>query len=190
MKCISVVVLAILISMLVSCQSEYQKLEKKELASGKIENELYLGLELGMTKKQFFTTCWNLNKKRILNNGPSELSVEYKLTLPSGKPAEMRFYPKFKDERIYEMPIEFSYDGWAPWNEELNSENLSNDVKDLFEEWYGPGFIEVSNTDKSQVAQVKVDGNRRVRIYVKHTSAVRVDIVDLNVIKDLNENPS
>jgi len=173
-----------------SCKSEYEKLEEKELSSGKKVNELFLGLELGMTKKDFFQTCWDLNKKGLLTNGPTELSVEYSPNMPSGNPAKMRFYPKFDQEKIYLMPIEFQYEGWAPWNEELKVENLRNDVIALFEEWYGPGFIEVSNEDKSKVVFVKMDGNRRIRIFKKHLSAVRVEISDLPVQKLLNQEES
>jgi len=171
---------------LLSCKTDYQKLEEEELSSGRVENELYLGLELGMTKKQFFETCWELNKQGILVNGPSELSVLYNLDMPSGKPANMHFYPKFYDDKIYMMPMEFSYDGWAPWNEDLNADKLLEDTMALFEKWHGKGFIEVSNEDRSQVAFVKMDGNRRIRIFKKHLSSVRAEIVDLPVQKKID----
>lgn len=173
---------------LFSCQSEYEKLEMKELASGKQVNELFLGLKLGMDRKSFFETCWDLNKQGKLSNGPSALSIEYKAQLASGNPAIMRFYPQFEQEKIYLMPIEFTYEGWAPWNEDLSVENLRTDVVQLFEEWYGPGFIEVTNEDKSQIVFVKIDGNRRIRIFKKHISSVRVEISDLPVEKKLKEN--
>jgi hypothetical protein len=178
--------LAILI-LLFSCKSEYEKIESRELATGKVVNELFLGLELGMTKKEFFETCWDLNKKGILSNGPTELSVQYRPTMPSGLPVQMRFYPKFEEDKIYLMPIEFSYEGWAPWNEDLSAENLRDDVVKLFEEWMGPGFFEVTNEDKTQIVWVKIDGNRRIRIFKKHISAVRVEIVDLKIQKSLRE---
>jgi hypothetical protein len=174
--------------LLFSCKTPYEKLEETELASGKEVKELFLGLELGMEKRDFFETCWKLNKEGKLTNGPSELSVEYQAEMPSGNPAKMRFYPKFEQERIYLMPIEFTYDGWAPWNEELKAEKLREDVVKLFEEWYGPGFIEVSSEDKSQIVYVKMDGNRRIRIFKKHISVVRAEISDLPVEKKLKGN--
>ena len=183
MKSASAIFLAFLISTLLSCKTEYQKLEEEALSSGKVANELYLGLELGMTKKQFFETCWELNHQGVLTNGPSELSVVYNLEMPSGNSAKMRFYPEFYEDTIYLMPIEFSYDGWAPWNKDLNADKLLEDTIDLFEKWYGEGFIEVANEDRSQVAFVKMDGNRRIRIFKKHLSSVRAEIVDLPVQK-------
>ncbi len=170
-----------------SCQSPYEKMEKRELSSGKVVNDLFLGLSLGMDRKDFFETCWALNKKGILNNGPTELSVEYSTKLPSGNPVKMRFYPKFEQEKIYLMPVEFTYEGWAPWNEELSAEKLREDVVKQFEEWYGPGFIEVTNEDKSQIVFVKIDGNRRIRVFKKHLSIVRAEISDLPTEKKLKE---
>lgn len=190
MKSASSILLVCLISILLSCKTDYQKLEENELSSGKIENELYLGLELGMSKKQFFETCWQLNQEGILNNGGGDLSVVYKLTMSSGKPATMNFYPNFYQDKVYLMPMEFSYDGWATWNEDLSAENLLKDTIALFEKWYGKGFIEVANEDRSQVAYVKMDGNRRIRIFKKHISAVRAEIVDLPVQKKLESDNS
>jgi hypothetical protein len=176
---------ALLLFLAFGCQSPYEKMEKEQLASGKVVNDIFLGLNLGMDKKDFFETCWDLNKKGLLTNGPTELSVEYRAKMPSGKTAQMRFYPKFEDEKIYLMPVEFTYEGWAPWNEDLSAEKLREDVLKLFEEWYGPGFIEVTNEDKSQIVFVKIDGNRRIRIFKKHISAVRAEISDLPTEKKL-----
>lgn len=185
LKSVNTLILALL---LFSCQSEYEKLEKKELGSGKTVNELFFGLELGMNRKAFFETCWDLNKQGKLTNGPTELSIEYKAEMPSGNPARMRFYPKFDQDKIYLMPVEFAYEGWAPWNEDLTAEKLREDVVKLFEDWYGTGFIEVTSEDKSQVVFVKMDGNRRIRIFKKHISTVRVEISDLPVEKEIKEN--
>lgn len=173
--------------LLFSCQSEYQKLEKKELSSGERVSELFLGLELGMDRKAFYDSCTNMNKSGLVKDGPTDLMVEYQPILPSGKSAKMRFYPKYEQDRIYLMQAEFSYDGWSPLNEELNVEKLRTDVVKLFEEWYGLGFIEVTNEDESQLAFVKIDGNRRIRIFKKHISAVRVEISDLPIEKKLKE---
>ncbi|MDN3205376.1 hypothetical protein [Algoriphagus sediminis] len=166
-------------------------MESRELASGKVVNDIFLGLELGMTQKSFYETCWDLNKEGILTNGPTELSVEYKADMPSGNKASMRFFPKFNEKKIYLMPVEFTYEAYAPWNEEMNSDRLLDDVKVLFEEWYGEGFIEVTDEDETKRVWVKVDGNRRIRIFKKHISVVRAEIVDLPLYKNIqSEKPS
>lgn len=189
LKSASLFALGIII-LLSSCKSEYEKIESRELASGKTVNELFLGLSLGMDKKQFYETCWDLNKEGVLSNGPGELSIQYTVDLPSGNPAKMRFYPKFEDQKIYMMQVEFTYEGWAPWNEELAVEKLREDVMGLFKEWYGPDFFEVANEDKSVIAFVKIDGNRRIRIFKKHVSTVRAEIVDLKIQKELAKDPA
>ena len=165
-------------------------MEEKELASGKIQNDLFLGLELGMDKKIFYEKCWEMNKQGILLNGPTELSIEYQVELPSALPSKMRFYPKFNQDKIYQMPVDYTYEGWAPWNEELSVEKLRTDVLALYEKWYGPGFIEVKSEDGNQVAFVKVDGNRRTRIFKKNLSTVRVEIMDLNIQHELEKDPA
>ena len=174
---------------LTACGSEYQRLEKQELASGKVVKELFLGLELGMTQTDFYDACWALNKKGMLTNGPTELSVEHSLVFPSGNKGKMRFYPKFEEGKIYLMPVEFTYDGWSPWNEALAVEALRTDVVQLLEKWYGEGFIEVTNEDKSQIAFVKMDGNRRVRVFKKTLSSVRAEISDLPIQKMVSQKP-
>jgi hypothetical protein len=176
--------------LLSSCKSEYEKVESRELASGKIVNEIFLGLELGMDKKKFYETCWDLNKEGVLTNGPGELSIEYAAELPSGNPAKMRFYPKFEDDKIYMMPVEFTYEGWAPWNEDLAVEKLREDVVAFYEQWFGPGFFEVTNEDKTQIVFVKIDGNRRIRIFKKHESIVRAEIMDLKFKKEQAKEPA
>lgn len=143
-----------------------------------------------MDKKDFYEKCWEMNKQGILVNGPTELSVEYNVEMPSAIPTKMRFYPKFEQDKIYLMPVDYSYTGWAPWNEELAVEKLRADVVALYEQWYGEGFIEVSSEDGSQLVFVKIDGNRRVRIFKKNLSTVRAEIVDLKIQKQLEENPS
>lgn len=166
-----------------SCQSEYQKMETAELSSGRKVNEIFLGLELGMTQKEFYEACWTMNNEGTLSNGPTELSVEYSTAMPSGNSAKMRFFPKFDDKKIYLMQAEFTYDSWAPWNEELSADKLLEDTRQLFEKWYGEGFIEVTDKEETRRAWVKVDGNRRIRIFKKHLSVVRAEIVDLPIIK-------
>ena len=47
-----------------STMDEYDSLVKKELSSNKKVNDIFWGINLGMTNKDFYVHCWNLNKKR------------------------------------------------------------------------------------------------------------------------------
>jgi hypothetical protein len=167
-------------------ESQYEKVKERELASGKIHNDLFLDLHFEMARKDFFSICWDHNKKGILTNGAHHLTVLYKPQMPSGKAAEMYFYPKFEDDKLFFMPIEFIYPSWFPGNEAYSNETLYKDVATLLESWYGKDFFEVTNKDKTISAKVKIDGNRLIRIFKKDISTVRVEILDLRV-KDITE---
>jgi len=167
-------------------KTEYDIIKERELSSGKIINELFLDINFGMDKKTFYTTCWEHNKKGILTNGGHALSIHYKPEMPSGKTADMYFYPQFEDDKLIFMPIEFMYPAWFPNKDEYSSTVLREDVVELLETWYGPGFFEVTNKDKSISAMVKIDGNRLIRVFKKNLKSVRVEMMDLRAI-DLND---
>lgn len=176
------------LGLLVSCnrKTEYEKVKEKEMASGEIQEDLFLGLKLGMPRKEFFEVCWEMNQEGILMNGAHELRVNYKAELPSGKKTNMFFYPKFEEEKIFLMQAEFQYLDWFPTNPAYSSENLQEDVVKYFETLYGEGFFKVENSSGTS-AMIKIDGNRLVRVYIKSLNAVRVDILDMRVrdIKDI-----
>jgi hypothetical protein len=184
----SVWILIVLMCTVLACQpkSEYDRVKERELSSGKVVEDLFLDLRFGMGRKEFFGTCWEHNKKGILTNGAHHLMVQYKPEMPSGKVADMFFYPQFEENKLYFMPMEFVYPAWFPGNEAYSNEKLFEDVVDLMGNWYGEGFFEVANKDRSIRAMVKIDGNRLIRIFKKDISSVRVEILDLRV-KDISE---
>ncbi|MGY6521033.1 MAG: hypothetical protein ACXIUD_04850 [Mongoliitalea sp.] len=168
---------------LASCtpKSEYDQVKARELKSGKVVEDLFLDLRLGMGRKDFYGTCWEHNKNGILTNGAHYLQVLYNPILPSGKVANMHFYPKFEEDHLYYMPIEILYQDWFPSNEEFSIDNLMVDVMGMLEKWYGDGFFEVSNKEKTVKAMVKVDGNRVIRVHKKNINTVKVEILDLRI---------
>jgi hypothetical protein len=186
MKRVSILIL--LIATILACQpkSEYELIKERELSSGKLVEDLFLDLRFGMGRKEFFGTCWEHNKKGILVNGAHHLMVQYKPEMPSGKEVNMFFYPKFEENKLYFMPMEFVYPSWFPGNEEFSNDKLIEDVVALMELWYGDGFFEVANKDRSIRAMVKIDGNRLIRVFKKDISTVRVEMLDLRV-KDISE---
>jgi hypothetical protein len=160
------------------------EVEKQELAKGIRNNTLFLGLNFGMTQKEFFAVCWDLNKKGTLREASGNMAAAYQLDKGElDHPAEMNFYPKYKDDKISEMPIRFHYKGWAPWNEDLQSKKLIVDVKKLMEKWYGTGGFFISPLPEGGKGIVKVDGNRRIVITIDSESEVLVMLSDLTVVK-------
>jgi hypothetical protein len=94
----------------------------------------------------------------------------------------MRFYPDFNSDTLTHMPVEFTYMAWAPWNQHLSADSLLIDVKQLLERWYGGSFIEYKN--ESVRVWARIDGNRRIRLYKKGLSTVKVEFTDVSVKRD------
>lgn len=178
-----VVIIFCFIGLLVSCQkSPYERLEANELARDVRYDSLFLGLHMGMVRKDFYGACWEMNKQGLIMQGPGNLSVQYLIDTPAVKSKMfMRFYPNFNDDKIHEMPVEFIYEAWAPWNKSLSSDSLLVDVKNLLENWYGGKFIFLENEKRNIKLWVKVDGNRRIRLYVKSLSTVKAEFLDITV---------
>ncbi len=155
----------LLVILLVGCnlKSDYQKMHEKELSSGIRQDSLFLGISFGMSDTDFYSRCAELNQQGIFRQGPQSASVEFDI-LELKYSAKMVFYPNFHKDKIYEIPATFSYNGWAPWNKHLSEDSLRVEVLELFEKWYGKGFIEVQNPGKS-TTYVKIDGNRQIEIY-------------------------
>lgn len=174
-------ILSLFLAFSCTTKSTYEEVKARELKSGKVVEDLFLDLRLGMGRKDFYGTCWEHNKNGILTNGAHYLQVLYNPVFPSGKVANMHFYPKFEEDHLYYMPIEFIYRDWFPGNEEFSIDNLMVDVMGILEKWYGDGFFEVSNKEKTVKAMVKVDGNRVIRVHKKNINTVKVEILDLRI---------
>jgi hypothetical protein len=84
-------------------RNEYSELVKKELAKEKRVDSLFLGIHFGMTSKQFYGYCWELNKKGVLTDGNNNTAVLYKIDKELKYPASMNFYPDFFENKIYSM---------------------------------------------------------------------------------------
>lgn len=156
----------------------YERRLKRELASGIRYDSLFMGLSFGMSQKEFYEHCWDMNKDSIIKQGSANMSVQYDLNEELEYPATMNFYPKFDSGKIVEMPVRFIYNGWAPWTKELSASNLAKDVKNWYEDIYGKGFITVTHPMNGD-AYTKIDGNRRITIYVENDLYVWARFTDM-----------
>ena len=161
--------------------TRYENRLKKELASGIRHDSLFMGMHLGMTDKDFYTLCWELNRDGVIRQSHSNTSVEYHPGEKLDYPSTMTFYPKFEEGKIVEMPVQFSYDGWAPWNKKYSSSQLVEDIREWYEEEYGKGFIAVTHPVKGK-AFVKIDGNRRITIYQEDDLYAWAVFTDMSVL--------
>ena len=174
-----------------SPKAKYERRLKHELASGVRNDSLFMGLYFGMPEKDFYLHCWQLNKKGLIRQGESNTTVLYEMKDELKYPASMDFYPKFNQGKICEIPVQFVYKGWAPWNKKLSSDNLQVDILKWYEKVYGDGFIEVKHPTRG-IAYVKVDGNRRITIFKKdelHVWAVFTDMLVKKGWNDTSTNP-
>ncbi|WP_153800204.1 hypothetical protein [Foetidibacter luteolus] len=166
----------------------YSKLKAEELSSGKRVDSLFFGIYFGMTDKQFYAHCWEMNKKGLFTDGENNTAVLYKLNNNQMKhPGLMNFYPEFYENKVYKMKVTFQYEAWAPWNKERFSDSLIKDVRNLYGKWYKEGnpFITVQDEKKGTI-YVKLDGNRRITIGRFDDMHVKVDYTDLLVEQQLN----
>ena len=157
----------------------YANLVKKELARKERMDSLFLDMKFGMTSKEFFTQCWELNKKGVITDGTNNTSVLYKIPTALKYPASMNFYPDFYQDKIYKMRVSFQFDAWAPWNKQLNSDSLMPRVLDLYRSWYpGNDFMKLTDPKRGTI-YVKVDGNRRIVVGKSNEVQVNVDYTNL-----------
>lgn len=177
----------------ISCREKtsykkYQALLEQEMAEGKRVDSLFFNIRLGMPSKEFYMHCWDMNKKGLFTDGESNTAVLYKLSEGLRYPASMNFYPGFYNDKISKMGVSFRYDGWAPWNKQMCSDSLKQDVLQLYEKWYpdGNSFIKLEDKDRGSI-YVKVDGNRRIIIGSYNNTYVKVDYTDLFIEKQMQE---
>jgi len=160
-------------------ESAYEQLVAKEVASGVRNDSIVHGIYFGDSKKKFFDTCWKLNREGVLSPGPKNLMVEQQIKNPNGSDISWLFYPKVDQENnIRKMDMEFSYKGWAPFNEQYHPDKLVPVIKDSLEHWYpGNEFMELKVDGLPYWA--KIDGNRRITMRSDGKSAVQVVFVDM-----------
>ncbi len=168
-------------------RAKYERRLKHELASGVRYDSLFLGLYFGMPEKDFYLHCWKLNKKGLIRQGDNNTTVLYETRDELKAPATMEFYPKFTNGKISEMPVNFKYKGWSPWNKDLSSDKLELDVLKWYEKTYGKGFIEVKHPLHG-TAYVKIDGNRRITIFKQDDWQVWAVFTDMLVKKKWNNS--
>ena len=175
--------------LLISCSvGSYSSLEESELNSGIRYDSLFLGVKFGMTSSDFYSHCWDLNKKKLVSQGPSNNTVRYMIPTESiGQNIEMLFYPVFNKDRVYEVNTTYSYTAWAPWNEGTSSEFLMDEVKSILENWYSSDFLSIKNPKNDDVLFVTVNGNRRITLTEISDREVRARFTDLSIEKKLKK---
>jgi len=157
-----------------------------ESKSNKSYDSLFLGISLGMGKKEFYDYCWEMNRQKKVIHGPTNQSVEYRLVDELESPVMMRFYPSFHQDKIYEMPVTFTYEGWAPWNKQFQADTLLLQMLVVFKRWYGEDFKVLEHKTMGTV-YYKMDGKRRINLFKRDDQYVEAVFTDLEVEKSIKE---
>ncbi|MGB1448676.1 MAG: hypothetical protein ACPG8F_02450 [Flavobacteriaceae bacterium] len=168
-------------------QSEYDRVVAQELATGVEHTEMLFDLKIGLSKKEFYGKCWQLNKDKLVSQGPSNQYVRHVLDSvspiynPSSK-MEMLFFGLFDEEDIMRgMRFRFSYTAWAPWNKELQPEQLQEEIKTMMMTLFpGNDFFNLEKQVNDSPIAVKIDGNRLITVFVFDNRFVQAYIEDLN----------
>ena len=182
-----VVVLAVLPMSIACNQSEYEQVVARELSSGVEHKKMIFDMEIGSTKKDFYGKCWQLNKDKLVAQGPSNQYVRHVLDSvspiynPSSK-MEMLFFGLFDEEDVMRgMRFRFSYTAWAPWNKKLQPEELQKEIKQMMMMLFpGNDFFDLEKKVNDSPIAVKVDGNRLITVFVFDNRFVQAYIEDLN----------
>lgn len=180
----------LMVLVLCSCKSEYTKLVESEREKGLVYKELPLDLSMGMTKKEYFSECWELNRKQMISQGSGNQYAKYEL-IPNGEidslmKVKMLFYGMFDEQEVmHGMDMIMEYNAWSPWNKNFHSPALIKSLeKHYLIEYEGNSFISLPVTDEL-VARVKIDGNRRITMYPLSSQQVSVKIIDLDHENDI-----
>lgn len=150
-------------------------------------DSLFFGIHLGMDQKDFFDRCTELNKQQMITQGPGgNTNVEHRIKNEFDNEVSMRFFPTFIDNKIFEMPVTYSYIAWAPWNKQYWADSLLGKVLVKYKEWYGDDFKLLNHPTQGKV-YYKIDGKRRINLFVQDEQFVQAVFTDLKVEKRLKE---
>ena len=154
---------------------------------GPKSDSLFLGFYLGMPQKDFFDHCTELNSQQKLTQGSgSTTSVEHKISGMYGGDVSMRFFPTFIKKNIYEMPVTYTYDSWAPWNKEYSSAALLPKILESYKAIYGGDFKVVNDRYQGKI-YYRMDGKRRINLFIKDEQFVQAIFTDMEVEKRLKD---
>jgi hypothetical protein len=185
---------------MVSCESDYSKFVKRELATGVKNDSLFFGMKFNDSKKDFFDICKELNEKELVTHGPQNKFVKYNMKSNGGDVSniQMLFYGIFdkdgmkvfdRDKKMTGLNMRFSYSAWAPWNKNLYSSELIPVLKDTLKKWFpGNEFMTVDIKEINKKTYVKIDGNRQIKMYVLDDEVVAVKIEDLDKKRGYNND--
>jgi len=136
-------------------------------------DSIFFNLTFGMSKQTFRDTLWKLNKTSDFEEGGNALSILHVMKNDFGLPVHMNFFPVFSGDRLYQMPIVYHYESWAPWNRQLYSDSLIVKIVQKFEKDYHVKFTE-RKTEDGRPAYYSYTGTRKILLTLQDEQYVKV----------------
>lgn len=157
----------------------YEKDLAASLAGTERTDAVYLGIDLGITRKEYYDRCTELNKQQKIVMAGGSNAVDHPLKDELPREATMRLTPGFGEDRttINTMTLTISYDDWAPWNKEAQASELIKDMYDFCIKTFGEGFYVVPDEKRGSVL-VQFKNNRRIDVWVKDEREVEMLFTD------------
>jgi hypothetical protein len=189
---LTLVAFGIVIMFLVNGCEKKDELElaiNEELSTGIRYDSLFLGVEFGFDRQEFFDHCWDLNKRELVMHGPENMSVQYLFKDSLEQTIAFNFYAEFDGDKddIYQYNTSFYYYGWAPWNKHLQSDVLMEALPGILLNWHG-GNKPFAKMVDGKKHYYKVDGNRLIDLFIMNERLVAAKYVDLSYYKSYGRN--
>jgi hypothetical protein len=156
-------------------QNELKEKIKKELASGKRNDTIFLGLMFGMSENQYINYFKELNRSgKIYTNKKNE--YEYKFNFGAESiPREgfATFHGEFFNDQLYKL-----YVSVEPGEYGYNAQLCQHALVDIYKSKYDDMIIETPIFDDKRPEYIWIDGNRKIEIIAVVTEA-RIIYTDL-----------
>ncbi|AXJ01577.1 hypothetical protein CYPRO_2335 [Cyclonatronum proteinivorum] len=162
----------------------YESLIEKGLDSGERHDTLFLGYHFGMTRQDFQTSSWEMNREGIIT-GLTKVEYTNRDWLPFE--AYIEFFPDFEDGKISRLPLDIHYRDWAPWNQNRFSDSLATELAQHFAQVYGQDFHWMFLPEADREGWFSVRGNRAISVWRRDDMWVRAVFRDLTVDADIPE---
>ena len=156
-------------------------LSRKSLA----DEELLLGLRLGMNRQAFFDRCTELNQQQLITMGRGGLEAEYLLTEELDRPAVMSFQPVFAAPPaadLITLKMVFNYQDWSPWNKEAHTDKLLPDVADYLGQLLGVILFEFDHPVRGRTYAGASYG-RHLSVWSEDDLSVKAEVADLTKLQ-------
>ncbi len=169
----------VLFLLVIACSNkpENNQFNSENMKPNTSTDTLIFDYTFGMTRDEFFDYSWRLNSQGIVSNGNGAEIAESIDWLKS--PAKRIFYPTFIDDKIVRFPISYRYEGWAPWNEHLNPEELIKELLPILSDDYGVKF-DTLKTKEGQRTYVGTFSNTEIVVFKETHSNALVVFTDLS----------